>query len=229
MKNIIKVNICSYILFLISIFTGNFKKFIIITLITIFHEIGHIIVSILFKFKIEKIVIVPFGLITIFNKPINTKIYKDLIITLMGPLFQFLLFFIIKDEKVLSINYNLLLFNLIPIIPLDGSKLLNILFELIFPLKFSYMLSLFVSLIILFSFLKLNLTVILVVLIYLINNIKYYKNFKIYFNKFLLERYLYDYNFKVIKVNKITSFKKYKKHIIKNTFERDFLRELFDI
>ena len=229
MKNIIKVNICFYILFLISIFTGNFKKFIIITLITIFHEIGHIIVSILFKFKIEKIVIVPFGLITIFNKPINTKIYKDLIITLMGPLFQFLLFFIIKDEKVLSINYNLLLINLIPIIPLDGSKLLNILFELIFPLKFSYMLSLFVSLIILFSFLKLNLTVILVVLIYLINNIKYYKNFKIYFNKFLLERYLYDYNFKVIKVNKITSFKKYKKHIIKNTFERDFLRELFDI
>jgi hypothetical protein len=91
------------------------------------------------------------------------------------------------------------------------------------------MLSLFVSLIILFSFLKLNLTVVLVVLIYLINNIKYYKNFKIYFNKFLLERYLYDYNFKVIKVNKITSFKKYKKHIIKNTFERDFLRELFDI
>lgn len=229
MKNIIKVNICFYILFLISIFTGNFKKFIIITLITIFHEIGHIIVSILFKFKIEKIVIVPFGLITIFNKPINTKIYKDLIITLMGPLFQFLLFFIIKDEKVLSINYNLLLFNLIPIIPLDGSKLLNILFELIFPLKFSYMLSLFVSLIILFSFLKLNLTVVLVVLIYLINNIKYYKNFKIYFNKFLLERYLYDYNFKVIKVNKITSFKKYKKHIIKNTFERDFLRDLFDI
>jgi stage IV sporulation protein FB len=225
MKNILKVNFFFYILFLVSIFTGYFKTFITITLITIFHELGHIIIALLLNVKIEKIVIVPFGLITIFNKKINIPIIFDFLLTIMGPFFQFLLFFVIKDENILNINYSLLLFNLMPIIPLDGSKLLHLILEKLFSIKVSYNLTILISIITLISLLKYNLTILIIVIIYLFNTYKFLKDKNVYFNKFLLERYLYNYNFKITKINNINNFKKYKKHIINNQFEKDYLKE----
>lgn len=227
MKNILKVNFFFYILFLVSIFTGQFKKFIIITLITIFHELGHIIMALILNLKIEKIIIVPFGLITIFNKKINMPIIYDFLLTIMGPFFQFLLFFVIKDEDILKINYSLLLFNLLPIIPLDGSKILHLFLENIFSIKMSYNLLIFISVITLICLFRFNLTILIVVLIYLFNTFKFFKDKNIYFSKFLLERYLYNFNFKIAKVNNINDFKKYKKHIINNRFEKDFLKEKY--
>lgn len=227
MKNILKVNLCFYILFLISIFTGYFKTFITITLITIFHELGHILAAVILNIKIEKIVIIPFGLITIFTKKINFPIIFDFLLTIMGPLFQFLLFFIIKDYKILKINYSLLLFNLLPIIPLDGSKLVHLFLEKIFSIKTSYNLIILISIITLLLILQFNLTILVIIAIYLLNTYKFAKEKKIYFNKFLLERYLYNYNFKIKKIKNINKIKKYKKHIINNQFEKDYLRKKY--
>ena len=54
-------------------------------------------------------------------------------------------------------------------------------------------------------------------------------NLKYKYNKFLLERYINNYNFKnTIIVSSIYKFKRDKKHIINNTFEHDFLCKLFD-
>ena len=108
---------------------------------------------------------------------------------------------------------------------------MNLIFDKIFYYKLSYKISIIVSIIFSIIFIISKRTILSMLLfIFLLWNInEEIKQQDYRFNKFLLERYLYDYNFKVIKVNKITSFKKYKKHIIKNTFERDFLRELFDI
>ena len=227
MKNILKVNFFFYILFLVSIFTGHFKKFIIITLITFFHEIGHILVALILNIKIEKIVIVPFGLITVFNKKINTPIFNDLLLTIMGPFFQFLLFFVINDKDILKTNYSLLLFNLLPIIPLDGSKICHLILEKILPIKLSYYLINIISFLSLIFLFKYNLTIILIIIIYTFNTYKFFKDKNIYFHKFLLERYLYQYNFKIININKISKFRKYKKHIINNQFEKDFLKEKY--
>ena len=55
-------------------------------------------------------------------------------------------------------------------------------------------------------------------------------NIKIKYNKFLLERYLYNYSFKKIKIIKnINSLKREYTHIINNTFESKILKLMFDI
>ena len=116
MKNILKVNGFFYILFFISILTGQFKMYINITLITLFHELGHIFMGLIFHYKIERIVIVPFGALTVFNKRINEYFIKDLIITIAGPLNQILLIPFLDDNKL---NILLLFFFFFSIIPLD--------------------------------------------------------------------------------------------------------------
>ena len=74
MKNIltkIYIHPFTYIVLLISLVTGLFKELITFLFIIIIHEIGHIITSIAFKWKIDKISIMPFGCITIFSELIN--------------------------------------------------------------------------------------------------------------------------------------------------------------
>ena len=73
---------------IIILFTGYFKNFIYITTIIIVHEIGHISLAYFFKWKIEKIVLLPFGGITIFNEHLNRKITEEFLILLAGPIFQ---------------------------------------------------------------------------------------------------------------------------------------------
>ena len=60
-KNIFKVHILFYIVALFCILIGFFKEFIIFSSIIIIHELGHIIGALIFKWKIEKVVLLPFG------------------------------------------------------------------------------------------------------------------------------------------------------------------------
>ena len=103
------------------------------------HELGHFITAYLlgyiFKFKIIKIVILPFGCITYFKTELNTKTYKELIVAISGPIFQIIgsiiLYTITQNDLVLFFNKIILILNLIPIIPLDGSKIIeSILFKI---------------------------------------------------------------------------------------------------
>ena len=59
-----------------------------------------------------------------------------------------------------------------------------------------------------------------------------FKNRNIYYNKFLLERYLYDFKFKDTKIiNSVNMFFKGKKHIIKKengySYEKEYLASYF--
>ena len=109
MKNIfnVKINFFFYLAFIIAIFTGNFKIFIILTLITFVHELGHIIGGLFFKYKIERVVVLPLSMLTVFNTKINNKWYQEFIVTILGPIFQIVLFNAINDERILK--YNMLL------------------------------------------------------------------------------------------------------------------------
>ena len=84
--------------------------------------------------KVDKIYIYPFGGIAKFHIPYNYSNYKEFLILLNGPLFQFLAKYILVylfpnySETINIYHYGILLFNLLPIYPLDGGKLLNIIF-----------------------------------------------------------------------------------------------------
>ena len=236
MKNLYKIKIhpLSYIITLIFFFTGYFKKYIIFMIIILVHELGHILTSLYFKWKIDKIIILPFGGLTKFDELINRPLKEEFIIAIMGIVFQ-----IIFTFKI-NVFYNtiIILFNLLPIFPLDGSKILNILFNKISNYKSSLYTTFFVSyiFIILISILiliKRDLVGIIVVITLLFQLNLENKKINSMINKFYLERHLYNFKFKKRKIIKnINKMKRDYTHIIiinkKYITEKEFLRKLFD-
>ena len=118
-----------------------------------------------------------------------------------------------------------------PILPLDGGKLTNIIFDKIFSYRLSNIISIVISVFFICFFIIKNKTIFGVILtLFLIKSIVIeITNLKYKYNKFILERYINNYNFKkTIIVSTLYKFKRDRKHIINNTFEHNFLCKLFD-
>ena len=223
-----------------------YKEFLIIFFIIIVHEIGHLIMALIFKWKLDKISIYPYGGLVKFNEKINRPLREELLILISGPLVQVILFMIItiifRFNLISFRNYNLfktyhytlLLFNLLPIYPLDGGRILNILANYLLPYKKGNKLvglfSILVIFLVVISIKNINLVFMSILLLFEIY--KYFKNQDYLYNKLLLERYLGNYNFKRFKIiNDKELMYKERKHLIKikdkYLKERDYLKERF--
>lgn len=240
-KSIFRIHPFFYILMFICFFTGNIRDFFIFFSLIVVHEFGHILFGLLFSWKIEKIIFLPFGCLTIFNNLVNTSLFEQFVVTLMGPLFQIIFFLIINyffniPSCVCFFNYILLFFNLLPIYPLDGSKFLYILFCLFIPFKYCFLLLLFVSLVFIFLvlvFVEFDLLILLVLFFLFFRVVFKLKNIKVIFYKFLFERYIYDFHFKYIKrVNSLSGMYLWCRHLFyddkKYVSEREKLLKMFD-
>lgn len=227
---------------LIFILIGHFRFISYFMLIITIHELGHIIMALFFKWNIDKIIILPFGGLTKFNEIINRSLIEEFLIAISGVIFQFIFYMIIKQyidyEYFNMINYFIIVFNLMPIYPLDGSKILNVLLNKITSFKNSLLISVIISyiLIIIFSilFFKINKLFILVLSFLFLEVNKLYKERKEIFNKFLLERYLNEFKFKHKKIiNHVSEMKKDYRHLFyideKYMTENYFLKKMFDI
>ena len=238
----IKIHLFFYIFMFISLVTGNFWDYVIFTSIIIFHELGHILGGFLFSWHIKEVILLPFGGLTIFNNLINTSLFEQFIVTLLGPLFQVVFYFFLSlffslSDSVIYFNFVILIFNLLPIYPLDGSKFLYVFLCLIFPFKYSHLILIFISF--LFCFLVIffighfDLLVYLIILFLVIKCFNEFNNHSMIFNKFLLEKYNYDFNFSRLK--KVDSYKKMFlccRHLIfynnKYITEGNYLSKMFD-
>ena len=199
-----------------------------------------------YKWKLDKIMIYPFGGCVFFDSKINRSLKEELFILLMGPFTQVILYLIVtilfrnnivsfrNYEIFRNYHYILLIFNLLPIYPLDGGRLVNIIFNYIFPYRKGNILVIYLSYIFVlltiiyvnnFNYLFMGLVLIIEIYLY------YIKQDNIY-NKFLLERYLYNYKFKRLKIiNNINNMYRERRHIIKsnNSYitEKDYLKKMF--
>ena len=221
MKNIwhlFNIHPATYFLILSFLFTGLIKNILIIYFIIIVHELGHIFIIKRLGYSIIRVDIYPSGGVTKIDKKINTPIIHDILIASFGIIFQVLLYLIVTFfyeqyfirtstyQLFLTYNTTILLFNLIPIIPLDGYCLLRSIWEVFFPFKKAFKLSFKISIIFVFLFitynhiLSLNNYLIISFLIYKI--IFEFKNFKYQYYRFLLERYLHDFHYYKIKNEK---------------------------
>lgn len=229
----------TYILIALGfILTGYFHNLIVFTSIIIIHELGHYIVAKLNNLNVEKIMIYPYGGLVKMNNLLNTSINKELIVAISGILFQTIYYFIIAflyqqgfiREYIFNLftmyHKSILLFNILPIHPLDGSKILNLLLSKILPFNTANKLNIIISIItliiiLLTNYYEFNYTTFLILGIILDNLTKYYKQLRYIFNKFLLERYIYNLTYKKRKqINKINYMYKEKYHILKenNTY-----------
>jgi len=215
------------------ILTGYFSNLLVFTSIIIIHELGHFLVAKINKLNVEKIVIYPYGGLVKMNNLINTSINKELLVAISGIIFQliyYLIVYYLYQEGIIreyifnlykTYNHSMLLFNLLPIHPLDGSKILNLLLSKFIPYNKANKLNIIISIITMIlvftiNYYNFNYTTILITGVILDNITKYYKELKYIYNKFLLERYLYKMTYKKTKkINKITNMYKDKYHVLK--------------
>lgn len=206
-----------YLMAISYVLCGYYINLIVFTTLIIVHEFGHYITARLLSFKVDKIVIYPFGGITKINDMINKDINSELLVATSGVIYQFLFFLIIcyLNNKGIIRNYTMdiyrdynsqiIFFNLLPIYPLDGSKIFNLLLSKWFNYNSSNKLTILISIICMVIFVLLNTYVhnysyFMIVSILFVYNYKYFGQIKYLYNRFLLERYLYNIKYSKTKI-----------------------------
>ena len=154
----IKVDLKIFIAILIFLLTEQLNIYIVFMLFAIIHELGHVLTGIILGFKPKNIEVLPKGISACFymqcdyyNKKINYAnrfVLKKVIISCAGPITNFIIaiifyffdfsIFNISREFIIYTNLIIGIFNLIPIYPLDGGRIIKNILHIKIGLKESY-------------------------------------------------------------------------------------------
>lgn len=236
----VKIHVFFYVFMFLCLITGNIRDYLFFTSIIVVHEFGHILAGVFFRWRVSRVVLLPFGGLTVFDLKINTSLFEQFIVTLLGPLFQILfsvIFINYFSFRVFYFSFILLIFNLLPIYPLDGSKFFYIFSCLLFPFKFSHLFMVFVSFCLIFICFYLfyfDLMIYLILCFLFISVIREFFNHSVIFNKFLFERYINSFDFRRVKVVRNCNFMFLGcGHVFFDgkscVTERNYLSKMFDI
>lgn len=130
-----------------SILTGTLMEMTIIFSIVLIHEMGHYLAAVYFGWKVRRVMLWMFGGVMETDEHASKPLKEEGLITIAGPLQHiviFLMLIILQQLEWLSpsllalayqYNTTILLFNLLPIWPLDGGKLSFIALSSIFPFR----------------------------------------------------------------------------------------------
>ncbi|MDE5587024.1 MAG: site-2 protease family protein, partial [Bacilli bacterium] len=69
-------------------FSGNFRKMILFTSLILVHELGHYLTAYFFHWKVDKIVLYPYGGCSYFEVDVNCSSLQEFFVLIMGPIFQ---------------------------------------------------------------------------------------------------------------------------------------------
>lgn len=196
---------------IIALLTGTFIHLFIIFIIILWHELGHFLMAKYFNWQVDSVVLWVFGGVMKTDEHGTTHLYEDILVTIAGPiqhLFIFLLLIGLQTFEFVSpaliqtihfYNFVILLFNLLPIYPLDGGKLLFYLLSLYLPFRKAHyfiiifsMISVITFIVIQLVFYPFTLSVILIMLFLLFENVIEWRNRLFVFRRFLLKRLALD-------------------------------------
>ena len=240
----------------IAFLSGLFYDVLSFLFVIIMHEIGHIITSLIFKWKVKRVDITLCGGFITYDDKLDKPFKEELLVSISGFLAQGILFiilftlnkiYVIDASSFFMINkYSLaiFLFNLLPIYPLDGSKILSVILNALMPYKRSLKCLFYVSLLIiilivvtiLLKDVKIEASYVIIFSFIIKKLISLYKDIPYLFNRLLFERYIYYYpdinKYNYINGKNLSLFKRRRKNYfyINGHYhsERSILKERFD-
>lgn len=223
----------------LAILTANFRELILLFAIVLIHELGHGFAATYYNWRIKQVLLLPFGGVAETEEHGNRPLKEELIVTLAGPLQHvwmaaggYLLFklgFISAGSWELFATFNMmiLLVNLLPIWPLDGGKVMGLLFSRFsayreaqeHTLKASFLfLALFLAVYLIIDPLHINFWIITVFLF--LTLYKEWKQRHFVFMRFLMERY-YGKSASFHSITPIIVDEKEKIHTVLQKFKRN--------
>ena len=145
----IQISLTFPVVLLFICFYGLFVHFFLAFVSMTLHELGHIIAAVVFKQRVYSIRLLPIGLSSEIDDPAFGG-WKVIVVSISGPLSNILIvlvlilvktyYFFLPEyfHNVLYLNTCLALFNMIPVLPLDGGKILKIILTRKFGIFSSY-------------------------------------------------------------------------------------------
>ena len=138
-----RIDLKIFIFLIIFYFTKQIEIYAMIMLFALIHELGHLLAGLLMGMKPEKIELMPFGVsisfkikVEEYNKKIkkgNMLEIKKILVALAGPLTNLIIIIIASNINIdlfkaliiIYTNFLIMIFNLLPIYPLDGGRILK--------------------------------------------------------------------------------------------------------
>lgn len=230
-------------LLLICLLTGYIKYILFIFMIISIHELGHIVIAIVFKRHVESITFLPFGGLVKMDSLLSSDIFEDLLIASGGILFQTVLGFILvllermsflepaTIEFISSYNRLIILFNLLPLCPLDGYKIFKYMSELFLPYRLTFNVALATSILIIIPIVflvpRLVLNNIFVFSFLVVMARDEYKSRKYVLNRFYIERLTHSFDYPKKEVFKLKNLFKNRTNYVGGIHEKKALQKFF--
>lgn len=139
-----RIDLKIFLFIILFYLTKQIETYAVVMIFAILHELGHLIAGLLLGMKPEKMELKPYGVSISFRltpNDYNKKIYKGnlleikkILVALAGPVVNFIIITILVNCCSFSIfsqliliyaNILLIIFNLLPIYPLDGGRILK--------------------------------------------------------------------------------------------------------
>lgn len=126
------------LLLLLSVLTGRFLEILMLFGIVLIHELGHAAMAKQLGWRVREVLLTPFGGVAVTDEDGSVPAREEALVAAAGPAMNVLMIGFAYamtaagvwthawTEQFAKANAILLLFNLLPILPLDGGKLLRV-------------------------------------------------------------------------------------------------------
>ncbi len=129
----IEINLKIIPVLILFLLLNNIDTYIIFLIFILIHELAHLFIGIMIGGKPRKLNLNPLGVSLEFYSYGKNKLIYKVLFYLAGPFVNFIIAIIFmylegikgEYEKIIYTNLAICIFNLIPILPLDGGKILK--------------------------------------------------------------------------------------------------------